>query len=99
MELTPGSRLGPYENLSRLGVGGMGEVWKARDPRLDRSAAIKTSHAKFSERFGQKHALSRRLPALPSVGAILAVVLPTQVRCHPHGRQSPPSRDTSGDAR
>src|ERR1017187_2552870 len=51
MELKSGDKLGPYEILSRLGVGGMGEVWKARDTRLDRIVVIKTSHAKFSERF------------------------------------------------
>src|SRR5688500_5014786 len=36
-----GTRLGPYEVVSRIGAGGMGEVWKARDRRLDRSVAIK----------------------------------------------------------
>src|SRR5688572_26948673 len=41
MDVTPGSRLGPYEIVSRLGAGGMGEVFRARDTRLDRSVAIK----------------------------------------------------------
>jgi len=39
--LTPGSRLGQYEIVSSLGAGGMGEVYRARDPRLDREVAIK----------------------------------------------------------
>ena len=43
MELTPGAKLGPYEILSRIGEGGMGEVWKARDTRLDRIVAVKSS--------------------------------------------------------
>jgi serine/threonine protein kinase len=51
MELKPGAKLGPYEILSRIGAGGMGEVWKARDTRLDRVVAIKTSAARFGERF------------------------------------------------
>jgi serine/threonine protein kinase len=41
MTLTAGTRLGPYEILAPIGVGGMGEVYRARDPRLNRDVAIK----------------------------------------------------------
>src|SRR3954469_6023914 len=41
MALEAGTRLGPYEVLSLIGAGGMGEVYRARDPRLDREVAIK----------------------------------------------------------
>src|SRR5258708_8241646 len=54
MELKPGDKLGPYEIVSPIGAGGMGSVWKARDPRLNRDVAIKVSDARFSERFGRE---------------------------------------------
>jgi eukaryotic-like serine/threonine-protein kinase len=51
MPLTAGDKLGPYEILAPIGKGGMGEVYRARDPRLNRDVAIKVSAAQFSERF------------------------------------------------
>ncbi|MBK5295111.1 MAG: protein kinase, partial [Acidobacteriia bacterium] len=51
MTLSAGQQLGPYELVSPLGEGGMGEVWKARDTRLDRIVAVKVSKANFTERF------------------------------------------------
>jgi serine/threonine protein kinase len=59
MPLASGARLGPYEIISPLGSGGMGEVWKARDTRLDRLVAIKTVSGPFSDRFEREaHAIS-----------------------------------------
>src|SRR3954454_887417 len=60
MALTSGTRLGPYEIQSPLGAGGMGEVYRARDSRLNRDVAIKILPASFSadpdrlQRFAQE---------------------------------------------
>jgi serine/threonine-protein kinase len=51
---TPGKTLGPYELVERIGVGGMGEVWKARDTRLNRIVAIKRLNAPHAQRFAQE---------------------------------------------
>src|SRR5215510_2303328 len=51
MALVAGTRLGPYEIVAPIGAGGMGEVYKARDTRLDRIIAVKVSREQFSERF------------------------------------------------
>src|SRR6202158_3057111 len=60
MALAPGTHLGPYEILSLLGAGGMGEVYKARDTRLDRTVAIKilpealAADPQFRDRFDRE---------------------------------------------
>jgi serine/threonine protein kinase len=66
MTLSAGTRLGPYEILAALGAGGMGEVYRARDTRLDRTVAIKVlpsqlaSDPQFRERFDREaRAISR----------------------------------------
>jgi serine/threonine protein kinase len=51
VRLSAGEKLGPYELLARIGAGGMGDVWKACDSRLDRTVALKVSKVAFSERF------------------------------------------------
>jgi serine/threonine protein kinase len=60
MPLTAGARLGPYEILAAIGAGGMGEVYRARDARLDRTVAIKmlpdslSGDPQFRERFDRE---------------------------------------------
>ena len=51
MPLSPGDTLGPYEIQALVGKGGMGEVYRARDPRLNRDVAVKLSNTEFTERF------------------------------------------------
>jgi len=54
MSLSAGDKLGPYEILARIGAGGMGEVWKARDARLQRIVAIKQLKGNHGARFEQE---------------------------------------------
>jgi eukaryotic-like serine/threonine-protein kinase len=59
MSLALGTQLGPYEIVAPLGVGGMGEVYRALDTRLGRDVAIKVCAERFSERFGREaHAIA-----------------------------------------
>jgi serine/threonine protein kinase len=51
MPVSVGDKLGPYEILALIGKGGMGEVYRARDPRLNRDVAIKVCGEQFSDRF------------------------------------------------
>ena len=68
MPLAPGKTLGPYEILSPIGAGGMGEVYKARDTRLDRTVAIKVltpdlTRDETASRWGLLEHLAARLIA------------------------------------
>src|SRR5690242_16858220 len=54
MSLSAGDRLGPYEIRALIGAGGMGQVYRAHDPRLQRDVAIKVSAERFSERFDRE---------------------------------------------
>ena len=51
MTLAPGARLGPYQIIDVLGAGAMGDVYRARDTRLDRIVAVKVAKEQFSARF------------------------------------------------
>jgi WD40 repeat protein len=59
MPLSAGTKLGPYEILAPIGAGGMGEVYRAIDPRIGRDVAIKISAERFSDRFSREvHAVA-----------------------------------------
>jgi eukaryotic-like serine/threonine-protein kinase len=59
MPLSPGDKLGPYQLIAPIGSGGMGEVYKALDPRLNRIVAIKRLKGEHTERFEQEaHAIA-----------------------------------------
>src|ERR1700732_3045378 len=67
MPLAPGTKLGPYEIVAPLGAGGMGEVYRAKDTRLDRSVAIKILPAQFSADPVRKQRFEREAKAISSL--------------------------------
>jgi serine/threonine protein kinase len=67
MPLSPGDRLGPYEILSPLGAGGMGEVYKARDTRLDRTVAVKVLPKYIADRDDLRARFEREARAVASL--------------------------------
>lgn len=67
MGLTSGAKLGPYEIVSPLGAGGMGEVYRARDTRLDRTVAIKILPEHLSSNLAAKQRFEREARAISSL--------------------------------
>jgi eukaryotic-like serine/threonine-protein kinase len=67
MSLTPGTKLGPYEIIAAVGAGGMGEVYKARDTRLDREVAIKVLPAHLSKSPDLKQRFEREAKTISSL--------------------------------
>jgi Tol biopolymer transport system component len=67
MNLTVGTRLGPYEILALIGAGGMGEVYRALDTRLDRTVAIKILPAQFSQNAELRQRFEREAHAVSSL--------------------------------
>src|SRR5271165_1312194 len=67
MELKSGVRLGPYEIVSPLGAGGMGEVWKALDTRLDRTVAVKVLPKYIADRDDLRARFEREARAVSSL--------------------------------
>jgi len=67
MAMQPGDTLGPYEVLAPIGAGGMGEVYKARDTRLDRTVALKVLPDHIAEREGARARFEREARAVASL--------------------------------
>ena len=67
MAVAPGTRLGPYEIVAPLGAGGMGEVYRARDPRLGRDVAIKALPAAFAQDLARLARFEREAKLLASL--------------------------------
>jgi len=65
--ITPGTRLGPYEVVAPLGAGGMGEVYRARDTRLDRSVAVKVLPAELAHRADLRARFEREAKTISSL--------------------------------
>ena len=82
MPLSTGEKLGPYEILSAIGAGGMGEVYKARDTRLDRTVAVKVLPEHIAQREDLRARFEREARAVASLNH------PHICTLHDIGRQS-----------
>src|SRR6267378_6757250 len=67
MPLAPGAKLGPYEILTPLGAGGMGEVYRARDTRLDRIVAVKILPSHLSDNVTLRQRFEQEAKAISSL--------------------------------
>ncbi len=88
MALTPGTRLGPYSVTAKIGEGGMGEVYQARDTKLDRDVALKVLPEAFTSD-------PDRLARFQREAEVLAGLLTDNRRCAPtsvHVRRNPRSQ-------
>jgi Tol biopolymer transport system component len=93
MSLTPGTRIGPYEVTSSLGAGGMGEVYRARDSRLDRQVAIKVLPAAVSADADRRARFEREAKA------IAALSHPNILAIHDIGESAGTLGDAAGSQR
>src|SRR5574339_1003944 len=82
MAITPGSRIGPYELIGVLGAGGMGEVYRAKDGRLDRHVAVKVLPAVVSADPDRRARFEREAKA------IAALSHPNILAIHDIGQQN-----------
>ena len=76
MAILSGKRLGPYEILSAIGAGGMGEVYRARDTRLDRIVAIKILPDHLADRAELRERFEREARTIASLNPVSELVLP-----------------------
>jgi Tol biopolymer transport system component len=91
VRLSPGTRLGPYEVLALLGTGGMGEVYRARDTRLDRTVAIKVLAERFEADAGRRERFDRE------ARAVAALNHPHICHLHDVGETTRPSPASGAD--
>ena len=79
MSLRTGTKLGPYEILAHIGAGGMGEVYKAKDTRLDRTVAIKVLPSHLADNPDLKQRFEREARAVSSLNHLTSARSTTSV--------------------